>query len=327
MDNITCARCGNENPDEEEIYCPECEGLLRSSRKKRLWYSTAGIVVFIIVAVGLWYVNTGSWDFSWNALTGKPAAVINGELVARSDLNGRLKVSMIMLERQYGKDIFAGERGRALLTELEEEVLGRILEERLVAQEARRMGIEVSDDRVRQELERIGSEIYGNAEKFQVSLREDGISPEYLMGHIRYQFLCREIKKLKFASQADSDTSFGAWLAQARKNAKITVNKTISPLQQVSSQGRGSCCGSGGGGGCGGRGGGGCGTKQAGPLDPKLESKASAAALAEYWKKSPAEKGVEAKVTDYGCHIQVDIVKGSKTVKSYAYQDGSVIDN
>ena len=73
----------------------------------------------------------------------------------------------------------------------------------------------------------------------------------------------------------------------------------------------------------------GCGGKQAaaGPLDPELKSKASAAALAEYRKNNPAEKDVEARVTDYGCHIQVDIEKGGRTIWSYSYQDGNVIDN
>ena len=110
----------------------------------------------------------------------------------------------------------------------------------------------------------------------------------------------------------------------SRREAKVTFNKTINPLQ-VSSQGRGSCCGSGGGGSAGG----GCGGKQAsaGPLDPELKSKASAAAIEAYRETHPAEKGVGAQVTDYGCHIQVDIEKGGRVVWSYIYQNGSVIDN
>ena len=74
---------------------------------------------------------------------------------------------------------------------------------------------------------------------------------------------------------------------------------------------------------------GGCGGQQAaaGPLDPRLKSEASAAALAAYRKTNPAEKDVAAQVTDYGCHVQVDIEKGGKIVRSYIYQNGRVIDN
>ena len=58
-----------------------------------------------------------------------------------------------------------------------------------------------------------------------------------------------------------------------------------------------------------------------------MKSKAGAVALAEYRKNNPAEKEVEARVNDYGCHIQVDIEKGGKTIWSYSYQDGKVTDN
>ena len=58
-----------------------------------------------------------------------------------------------------------------------------------------------------------------------------------------------------------------------------------------------------------------------------MKSKAGAAALAEYRKNNPAEKDVKPRVTDYGCHIQVDIEKGERTIWSYSYQDGKVTDN
>lgn len=332
MERKACTQCGNEIQEENEVFCPDCRALFKTSKKKRLWYMAAGAGVLCLAALLLWYLNAGSWDFSWDALTGKPAAVINGEPVARNDLKERLAGSRIMLERQYGKDLFAGERGRVLLAEMEGEVLGRILEERLVAQEARRMGIQVSDGRVRQELERIGKEIYGSAENFQARLREDGISPSYLMSHIRYQFLCEEIKKLKFTSRTDADADFGAWLAQVRDKAQVTIYRQANLVENVS-QSRGGCCGSGGGGsggggGCGGSGKGGCGgsKRSGGPVDPELQSRASAAGLAEYRRTNPQDKGVGAKVIDYGCHIQVDIEKSGKIVKSYTYRDGKVFE-
>ncbi len=325
MDNQICRHCGGRTLGDGDTHCPDCTMLFQRRKRKRLLLSGMAVLLFLGAGFLFWHADLDIGDVSWDALTGKPAAVINGEPIARGDLKARMKVSRIMLERQYGKDLFTGERGRATLAALEEDILERILQERLVAQEARRMGIQVSDEEVRRELERIGRDIYGNVETFQTSLREDGISQEYLLNHIRFLLFCQEIKKLKFASQADSDTRFGVWMGQARAGASVAVYRQDNQSQNAS-LGRDTCCGSGGGG-CGGRGGGGCGTKQAGPLDPELESKAGAAALAEYRKKNPAEKKVEARVTDYGCHIQVDIEKEGRVVKSYAYQDGNVIDN
>ncbi|MBI4633860.1 MAG: SurA N-terminal domain-containing protein [Deltaproteobacteria bacterium] len=322
MNKKTCAHCGQEIRDERDTYCPECEALHKSSKKKRLWYSVAGAGLFFIVGWALWCANTGSWDLSWDALTGKPAAIINGEPVAASALRERFKINRTMLERQYGKEIFAGERSKTLLVQLERDILERMLEDRLVAQEASRMGIQVSDEQVRQELERIGREIYGDRKNFQESLAEDSVSQEYLMSHIRYLLLCREIKRLKFPSRSDPDTDFSAWLSQARGRARVAIYPQERLLQNVS-QGGGTCCGSGVGGS-----GGGCGDsrRSAAPLDPELKSKASAAALAAYLKENPAGKGIGARVTDYGCHIQVDIEQSGKIVKSYTYQDGKVFE-
>jgi hypothetical protein len=118
--------------------------------------------------------------------------------------------------------------------------------ERLVAQEASRMKIRVGDDRVRQEIQKIGREIYGNWENFQASLKEDGISQEYLMNHVRSILLRQEVAKAKAPSERDPDVYVGAWLNEERRKAKVAFDKTFSGIQ-ASSQGLGACCGSGGG--------------------------------------------------------------------------------
>ena len=326
MDQKICGHCGKELSGEDEVCCSDCKGELHRNKKRRRWYAVAAAALLLLSGAAFLYAEKNDWEFSRDALLGRPAVVVNGDSIARSEARARLKVSRLMLEKEYGNGLFAGDQGRVLLGRLERDVLEKMVDERLVAQEASRMKIRVGDDRVRQEMQRIGREIYGNWENFQASLKEDGISQEYLMNHVRNLLLRQEVKKAKSPPETDPDTYFVAWLEQDRRSAKVTFNQTIIPLQ-ASAQGRGSCCGSGGGGGCGGRGGGGCSAKQAGPLDPELKSKASAAALAEYRKNNPAEKDVEARVTDYGCHIQVDIEKGGRTIWSYSYQDGNVVDN
>jgi hypothetical protein len=286
----------------------------------------------MLVGAAFLYGEKNMWEFSWDSILQRPAAVVNGEMIAWSETKERFRVARLMMEKEYGKELFAGERGKEYLTDLERNVLEKMIADRLVAQEARRLHIQIDDDRVKKEIQEIGREIYGNWENFQASLREDGISEEYLSAHVRNLLLHQEVKKAKTPAGADPDEYFGVWLTQDRQSAKVTFNKAISSIE-VSDQGRGSCCGTAGvpagGGGCGGSGAGGCGGQQAaaGPVDPKLKSEASAAAIAAYRKTNPAEKDVVTKVTDYGCHVQVDIEKGGKIVRSYTYQNGSVIDN
>ena len=322
MDQGQCSRCGQEITGGGDGYCPDCRDDVRRKRLKGRWFLISAVVILILAGTVYSYGEKNAWEFSWDALLGRPAAVVDGEPVDRSALRERTDISRRMVEREYGKELFAGDRGRVVLAELERDVLEKMVEERLVAQEARRLNITVSDELVDQEMRKIGREIYGTWEKFQASLQEDGITPEYLTAHVRNLLLFREVNKAKAPPGENPDRYASVWLVQARKNANITVNKTAGPAR-AAFRGTGSGCGSGGGG-CGGCGGS---RTSAGAVDPELQSKASAAALDAYHNANPAGKGVRAQVSDYGCHVQVDIEQDGKVVKSYVYQDGEVIES
>lgn len=314
-----CGRCEKENAGDGETYCPECRSGIKAKNRKRLWYSGVAAVILLFAGAAYLFGETNAWELSWDSLLRRPTAVINGEPIAWSEARERFRITRLMMEKEYGKELFVGERGRANQRDLERDILERMISERLVAQEARRMNIKITDDKVLQEMQTIGREIYGNWENFQASLRGDAISEDYLSAHVRNLLLRQEVKKAKAPAGVDPDEVFGAWLSQDRRSANITFNSSVGP-SPVASQRQGSCCGSGGGG---------CGGKQAaaGPLDPQLKSEASAAALDAYRKTNPPARDVTARVTDFGCHVQVDIEKSGKVVRSYSYLDGNVIDN
>jgi hypothetical protein len=248
LDQKRCGRCGKELLGGDEVFCSDCKGQVGRKPKRRRGYAVAAAAFLLFSGAAFLYAEKNDWEFSWDALLGSPAAVVNGDPIARSEVRVRLNVSRLMLEKEYGKGLFSGEQGRALLGRLERDVLEKMVEERLVAQEASRMKMRVDDNRVRQEMQRIGMEIYGNWENCLASLREDGISREYLMNHVRNLLLRQEVAKAKAPRETDPDPYFVAWLEQERLTAKVALNQTITPLQ-ASAQGGGSCCGSGGGGG------------------------------------------------------------------------------
>jgi len=101
---------------------------------------------------------------------------------------------------------------------------------------------------------------------------------------------------------------FGPWLAKAKAAARI---ETYGKPELVSTA-RASCCTSG----CGGSG-------LARPLDPKIEREAKAKGI-EYYERKTQKKGADARVTDFGCHIQVDIIENGKVVISLTYREGEV---
>ncbi len=319
VDQKQCSRCGKTLAGEDGGYCPDCQEDVRRKRVQGWWFLMSTVVILILAGAVYSYGEKNAWEFTWDALLGRPAAVVNGEPIYRSAVQERVNVGKRMLEREYGRELFTGERGGALLAELERDVLEKMVTEQLVVQEARRLKITVGDEQVRQEVETIGREIYGDREKFQASLREDGISPEYLTDHVRNLLLFREVNKAK-AGRRGADQNAARWLAQARQNAEVILNGTAAP-RQVLFGGLGACCGSVGGWGCGGN------QVSGGAVAPELKEKAGEAALVEYRKTNPAGQGVKARVIDYGCHVQVDIEQAGRVVKSYTYQDGRVFEN
>jgi len=315
-----CVHCG-KGAGEGELYCPECRAIHPAKKPKRLWIFSILFSALLISLTGLllWHGGLSFGSLSLDSILRRPAAVINGEPIARADLKVRVKSIRAMLERQYGRDLFAGQRGRALLENLEQEVLDGMLEERVVFQEARKLKIQISDETVQQELQKISKEIYGNWEKFQARLREEGVSKEDLQNHIRTLLLYKAVKAAKAPLGSNPDISFNAWLIQAKQKAELAIYYSGDSAGCSSALG-GGCCSPGGSGSVGNQ------YRPGGPVDPKTEREAKKVALEAYQKANPSEKGVTAKVTDYGCHIQVDIQKEGRIVKSYSYQGGKAFE-
>lgn len=314
-----CIHCGKET-GEGELYCPECEAISGAKKPRRFMIFALLFLMLLLSLTGLllWHGGLSFGSLSLDSILGRPAAVINGEPIARADLKARSKSIRAMLERQYGRDLFAGQQGWVLLKNLEQEVLDGMLEERLVAQETRRLGIQISDEMVQHEVQKIAKEIYGTWENFQAKIREDGVSKEDLQNHIRNLLLYKAVKAAKARPGSSPDISFNAWLIQAKQKAKVAIYYSGDSARSLSSSREG-CC-SLGGSGCVGQ------SRPGGPVDPKTEREAKKVALGAYQKTNPSEKGVETKVTNYGCHIQVDIRKEGKIVKSYTYQHGKVFE-
>jgi len=316
-----CRHCGKEI-EGEGVFCPECRAIAGAKKPKRIWLFSLIFSGLLLSLTGLlfWHGGLSFGNLSLDAIWGKPAAVINGEKISRSDLKARLKIFQRILERQYGNDLFTGDRGRALFVNLKNKVLNDMLEEKLVSQEARKLGKQVTDEQVKQKMDQITKEIFGTWENFQTRLQEEGMSKEDLQKNIRYLLLLEAIKEAKAPEGGNPDGSFNAWLIQARQKAEVTVYNSENLPGSAPSSAGGCCSLTGSSGGCGGQ------SATPRPIDPKIASEAQKAALEAFQKSNPAEKNVAAKATDYGCHIQVDIQKEGRVVKSYTYQEGKVFE-
>lgn len=317
-----CMRCGKE-AGEGELYCPECQTAWGTRKPKRIWIVSLVFSGVLLVLAGLllWHGGVSLGGLIPRSFAANPAVVINGESISEADFQARLQSVRRILERQNGSNLFAGERGKYLLENLRAEVLEEMVQERLVDQEARRLGIQVSEQSIQQEIQRIARETYGSRENFQRWMEEMGVQEEELQARIRNHLQGEEVKRAKAPRGEDPEAAFEAWLTQARQGAAIEVSDEVKSRGYGLAGARG-CCGSGpSSGGCGGQ------ARSGRQLDPQTESQAKKLALEAYQKVNPAEQGVTAKVTDYGCHIQVDIQKEGRVVKSYTYQNGKIFED
>jgi hypothetical protein len=309
----SCRHCGKE-VDEGELYCSDCRvrsGVRKAKNLKLtalVFFGLLGVLTFMLLRNGI----SGVLNLSLDRVTGKPAAVVNGDRITRAELDARVKMIRAMLERKYGQSLFSGERGEVLLTSLKSDVLDGMVEERLVVQEARRMGIQVNEEKLQGEVKRISTEVYGSTENLGGKLREQGMSEKDFEENIRFVLLIDALKTAKARQGTDPDVNFSAWLTQARQQAQVT----LAEPQRDSAPLGGGCCNVGG-----------MPPGAARPVDPTLEKEAQKAGLEAYRKIDLSGKEVKAKVTDYGCHVQIDIQKEGKIVKSYTYQGGRVLEN
>ena len=88
-----------------------------------------------------------------------------------------------------------------------EEVLNGMLEEKLMYQEARKLGIQITDEQVKEKLDRITQEVFGTWEKFQARLQEERMSKEDLPNNLRSLLILEALKKVKAQQGADPDVS------------------------------------------------------------------------------------------------------------------------
>ncbi|MCX5908459.1 MAG: SurA N-terminal domain-containing protein, partial [Deltaproteobacteria bacterium] len=213
--------CGKETGG-GDLYCPEC--LAISGARKPRWFLLFSILfsglLLSLVGLLIWHGGIGNWSFSLGSLWGKPAAIINGEAISRDEFRTRMDRIQAAVERQYGKNIFTGERGLALLEDLEERALDGMLNEKLLAQEARKLKIEIHDRQIEEEVQKISREIFGSWEKFKARLGEDGIAEKELKTDIRNILLYNAVKAAKTPAGADPQISLNAWLIKEKQNAE-----------------------------------------------------------------------------------------------------------
>jgi len=286
MGNQCCIHCGNPLPRRKEIHF---------KARYILW----GAIGLTLIGATVFFLLGG--------LESKLVGKVNGESITREEFSKKVDRAKKIYEYRYGQGLFEGQSGKENLNRLKTEILDEMITEKFLLQEARKAGFTSAPE------EKIDK--YVDAFKKQKGLSDadlqkmiggsiEDFREELRMGWMISQFIEKAVVK---GDQTNGESLFGQWLVKTKANARIETYEKIEPAYTA----KASCCRSG------------CGGGRAQTLDPKMEQEAKAKAL-EYYQRKTQKKGAEAKVTNFGCHIQVDIIEGGKVIVSLTYRQGEV---
>jgi len=296
-----CLSCGGEN-EKKARFCVHCGNPF--PRKKRFSLRNRYVLIGVI---GLVFAGT-ILSFSMGGLESNLVGKVNGEGITRKEFSKRVERTKKFYELRYGQNLFQGEEGKENLNRLKTDILDEMTTEKILLQEAKSAGYSSApDEEITKQVKAIKGK-YGlsdNDLKQKMGVSIEDLRKDLRKGWVISQFLEKAVLK---GDQQNGEVVFAQWLTRAKTNAKI---ETYEKLQPVSTA-KASCCSSG----CGGGG-------RAQPLDPKIEKEAKAKGL-EYYEKKTQKKGASARVTNFGCHVQVDIIKDRKVVVSLTYRQGEV---
>jgi hypothetical protein len=306
---MNCPDCKTPN-DADALFCAACGRPLEDAQPKPVSNQRrAYFIALLFIPVFLIAVAIGYYKFY---LPGGVAAVVNGEEITLSEL------SDAVARMQGGRD--------AAAAGLRYQALNELISERLVLQEARKAGVTVSKEALASAaaeaqaasgldpaaFNRAMSARYGNVHGFEKDLE-------------RRILINRLIAERVVPPGADPGTAGRAvhqWLQGLSDKASVR----IALAEQMSGPGCGCCNNRDEGAGLK-KGMPGCTARGAVGAAQTSEKKQTAVdAALRYWHAKHGPDPVTAKPTDFGCHVQVDIIKNEKIISSLRYQGGSILE-
>ena len=295
-----CPSCGGGN-EKRDQFCVNCGNPLPKSKETRFKkpYTLFGAISLALV---------GAIVFFWmGGFESKLVGKVNGEGITRKEFSKRLERAKKFYEVRYGQNLFQGVEAKENLNRLRTDILDEMTTEKILLQEAKSAGYAFAPDEEIVKQVEVVKKKYGLSDadiKQKMGLSIEDLKEELRKGWIISQFVEKAVLK---GNQVNPDLLFGQWLTKAKANAKVETYEKLEPVSTA----KASCCRSG------------CGGGRAQPLDPKIEKEAKAKAL-EYYEKKTQKNGASARVTNFGCHIQVDIIEDEKVVVSLTYNKGEV---
>lgn len=187
------------------------------------------IIVLIAAAAALYF--TGAADTLKNDLTGWQAvAMVNGEKITRGDLDQRVNQVEASFKQQ-GQELTGDQ-----LTQVQQQMLNALIDERLVLQEASNAGISITDDQVNDTYKNEVVTQFPDEDALKTQLTALGLTEKTLKENIANQLAIQEYVSQNIGQDklAVSEDDAMQLYDQAKESASSTDN--IPAFEDVKTQ-------------------------------------------------------------------------------------------
>ncbi len=303
---MNCPECKAPN-DEDALFCTMCGKSLNypqrksASRQRRVYFITLLFVPVLILAGAIGY-------YKFYLPTGV-AAVVNGEEIKMSEL----EAAVARLRRS----------GDAANDNLRYRALDELISERLVLQEARKAGIAVSKEAIGKAALEAQAASGLKEEAFKQAVSERYGSMQGFTNELERRIMINRLISEHIVPPGTDPKTAGQIVNRWLQNLSAHAAVRIALSEQLAGPGCG--CNNQSEAGVN-KGMSGCPSSGAGAVQTLDQKQSAMSSALQYWHKKHGPDAVTAQANDYGCHVQVDIIKDKKIISSLRYQGGRIIE-
>jgi len=151
--------------------------------------------VFINMLVPLWLVSGAPPGYG--ELVDRIVAIVNDDVITLSELDEAAEPYAM----QIRSSVHGQQEEEKLLSKLREDILNRMIEEKLADQESKRLGVSVSDSEVDQRMEQMTGEQSMSEEALKKALEAQGYTLEEYRARLKEQMLRMKLINLEVKSK------------------------------------------------------------------------------------------------------------------------------
>jgi len=305
---MNCPECKASN-DEDALFCTTCGKSLGNaqpksvSRQRRAYFITLLFIPVVIIAGAIGYYKF--------YLPSGVAAVVNGEEITMSELDAAV------VRMRGGSDSPAAS--------LRYQALDELISERLVLQEARKAGIEVSKEALARALDEAQAASGFNEASFNQAVSARYGSMRGFENELKRRIMINRLIAERVVPPGTDPTTAGRAVNQWLHNLSARATVRIALAEQLAGPGCGCCNNRDEAAGLN-KGMPGCAAAGSGTAQTSGQKHAAVDAALRYWHDKHGSDAVTTQPIDYGCHVQVDIIKDKKIIGSLRYQNGSILE-